>query len=171
MKITIGILLLIIWTFSLNAFGQKTKNIESKNAKNQVECKTDLCEVMKTESEYNVIFAAPTLDDFEKYHTEDFYTTSEIPARITTRENIIGYLKNFGTRTGAVTSVATIDLNVRIYGQTAVATGIWKTTAVSEKGTQVNKFERFTRIWVKENKMWRLAASHYSPTFEIPVQR
>ncbi|MCY7375313.1 MAG: nuclear transport factor 2 family protein [Pyrinomonadaceae bacterium] len=170
MKIVSKFFLLVIFAFTLNAFGQKTDNTKPADAKNPAECASDSCEVLRAEREYNEGFTSPTFEFVDKVHTDDFFTTSENPAQMTSKAVILNYLKNFGTRTGAVITVNTLDLKVRLYGQTAVATGIWKTTAQSQKGTPVNKSERFTRVWVKENARWRLAASHYSTAFEPPIQ-
>jgi ketosteroid isomerase-like protein len=165
------VVFLVILVCSLNAFGQKNETAKVKDTKTEPECDSAMCEVSRTEREYNEVFASPTLDAFEKWHADDFYTISEIPSRITTRAEIVFYLKNFGTRIGVVTTVNTADLKIRLYENTAVTTGIWKTSAISPNGNPVNKSERFTRVWVKENKTWRLAASHYSPTIDLPVQQ
>lgn len=170
MKTTLKFFLLIFFAFPLDAFGQKTIVSEVKETKNsEMNCASALCEVQKAEREYNEVFASPSAELFDKLHTDDFYTTSENPARTTAKADILNYLKNFGTRTGTVSTVNTLDLKVRIYGTTAVATGIWKTTAISTNSKEVNKSERFTRVWVKETSGWRLAASHYSTAFEPPA--
>ncbi len=172
MKTVSKFFLLIVFVFSLNAFGQKIGDAPPKEPKNPVvECTTALCEVERTEREYNEVFLMPNAETFDKFHTDDFYTTSENPARITLKTSILYYLKNVGMRPGTLSSVNTSDLKVRVYGTTAVATGIWKTTAISTNNNEVNKTERFTRVWVKEKDRWRLAASHYSTGFEPPVQQ
>ncbi len=172
MEIISKFFLLIIFAFPLNAFGQKTINTELKETKtSETECISSLCEILRKEREYNEAFISPSEESVDRLHTDDFFTTSENPARTTSKTDILNYLKNFGTRAGTVSSVNTLDLKVRFYGQTAVATGIWKTTAISQHSKEVNKSERFTRIWVKENERWRLAASHYSTAFEPPAQQ
>ncbi len=171
MKTISKVFVLIIFAFTLNAFGQKTDNKKPKETKNSTECAYDLCEVLQAEREYIDAFLSPTLELIDKLHTDDFFTTSENPARTTSKTDILSYLKTFGTRSSAVLSVHTIDLKVRLYGQNAVTTGIWKTTAQSQNGKPIIKSERFTRVWVKENARWRLVASHYSTAFEPPVQQ
>ncbi len=169
MKIIFKVFLLLILAFSFNSFGQKTEPKDTKSP--TTDCASALCEVQKAEREYSVVFLAPSAELFDKLHTDDFFTTSENPARTTAKADILYYLKNYGTRPGTVSSVNTLDLKVRIYGTTAVATGIWKTTAISQNNNEVNKSERFTRVWVKETSGWRLAASHYSTTSEPPMQK
>ncbi len=161
-----------VFAFSLDAFGQKPNSTELKETKNSAaEGVSGLSEILRAEREYNEAFMSPSVESVDKLHTDDFFTTSENPARTTSKTDILNYLKNFGTRAGTVSSVNTLDLKVRFYGSTAVATGIWKTTAISQNSKEVNKSERFTRVWVKEKARWRLAASHYSTAFEPPVQQ
>ncbi len=171
MKTSAKFFWLIIFAFTLNTSGQEINNAESKETKNSTKCVSDLCEVLQAEREYIDAFRSPTLELVDKLHTDDFFTTSENPARTTLKTDIMSYIKTFGTRVGAVITVHTTDLKVRLYGQTAVTTGIWKTSAQTQNGNPVNKSERFTRVWVKEKARWRLAASHYSTAFEPPVQQ
>jgi uncharacterized protein (TIGR02246 family) len=59
-------------------------------------------------------------------------------------------------------SITTADVRVRIYGNTAVETG--RSTMVgTDKGKAVPRENRFTRVWVLEERRWRLVANHYSP--------
>lgn len=58
-------------------------------------------------------------------------------------------------------SITTDDVQVRIYGNTAVETG--RSTMVGQdKGKAVPRDNRFTRVWVKQQGRWRLVANHYS---------
>ena len=59
-------------------------------------------------------------------------------------------------------SITTDDVQVRIYGDTAVETGI-STMIGQDKGKAVPRDNRFTRVWVKQQGRWRLVANHYSP--------
>jgi ketosteroid isomerase-like protein len=59
-------------------------------------------------------------------------------------------------------SIATDDVQVRIYGNTAVETGL-STMNGQDKGKAVPRNNRFTRIWVKRQGHWRLVLNHYSP--------
>lgn len=170
MKTISKFILLTIFAFTLNAFGQNPNNTVPKDAKSSAECVSGLCEILQVEREYIKAFISPSVESVDTLHTDDFFTTSENPARTTSKTDIMAYLKSFGTRVGAVITVHTVDLKVRLYGQTAVTTGIWKTSAQSQNGKAINKSERFTRVWVKENERWRLAASHYSTAFEPPAQ-
>ncbi len=58
-------------------------------------------------------------------------------------------------------SITTDDVQVRVYENTAVETG--RSTMVGQdKGQTVPRDTRFTRVWVKEQGLWRLVANHYS---------
>ena len=58
-------------------------------------------------------------------------------------------------------SITTDDVQVRVYGNTAVETG--RSTMIGQdKGQTVPGDTRFTRVWVKQQGRWRLVANHYS---------
>ena len=58
-------------------------------------------------------------------------------------------------------SITTDEVQVRVYENTAVETGL--TTMVGQdKGKAVPRDTRFTRVWVKQQGRWRLVANHYS---------
>src|SRR3954451_22273731 len=58
-------------------------------------------------------------------------------------------------------SITTDDVQVRVYGDTAVETGR-STMNGQDKGKAVPRDTRFTRVWVKQQGRWRLVANHYS---------
>jgi uncharacterized protein (TIGR02246 family) len=58
-------------------------------------------------------------------------------------------------------TITTDDVQVRVYGNTAVETG--RSTIIGQdKGKAVPRDNRFTRVWVKQQGRWRLVANHYS---------
>ena len=58
-------------------------------------------------------------------------------------------------------SITTDEVEIRIYGNTAVETG--RSTMIGEdKGKPVPRDNRFTRVWVKQKGRWQLVANHYS---------
>src|SRR4029453_450426 len=58
-------------------------------------------------------------------------------------------------------SITTDEVQVRVYENTAVETG--RSTIIGqEKGQTVPRDPRFTRVWVKQQRRWRLVANHYS---------
>ena len=58
-------------------------------------------------------------------------------------------------------SITTAEVQVRVYGNTAVETGL-STMDGQDKGKAVPRDTRFTRVWVKQHGRWRLVANHYS---------
>ena len=58
-------------------------------------------------------------------------------------------------------SITTDDVRVRVYGNAAVETGR-STMNGQDKGNPVPHDTRFTRVWIKQHRRWRLVANHYS---------
>src|SRR5262245_226380 len=58
-------------------------------------------------------------------------------------------------------SITTDEVQVRVYENTAVETGL-STMIGQDKGKTVPRDTRFTRVWVKQQGRWRLVANHYS---------
>jgi len=58
-------------------------------------------------------------------------------------------------------SITTGEVQVRVYENTAVETGL-STMVGQDKGKVVPRDTRFTRVWVKQQGHWRLVANHYS---------
>jgi ketosteroid isomerase-like protein len=58
-------------------------------------------------------------------------------------------------------SITTDEVQVRVYENTAVETGL-STMVGQDKGKAVPRDTRFTRVWVKQQENWRLVANHYS---------
>ena len=58
-------------------------------------------------------------------------------------------------------SITTDEVQVRVYDDTAVETGL-STMIGEDKGKAVPRDNRFTRVWVKQQGYWRLVANHYS---------
>ena len=58
-------------------------------------------------------------------------------------------------------SITTDDVQVRVYGDTAVETGL-STMIGQDRGKAVPRDNRFTRVWVKRQHRWQLVANHYS---------
>jgi uncharacterized protein (TIGR02246 family) len=58
-------------------------------------------------------------------------------------------------------SITTDEVQVRVYENTAVETGL-STMVGQDKGKAVPRDTRFTRVWIKQEGRWRLVANHYS---------
>ena len=58
-------------------------------------------------------------------------------------------------------SITTDEVQVRVYGNTAVETG--RSTMIGQdEGQTVPRDTRFTRVWVRQQGRWKLVANHYS---------
>ena len=58
-------------------------------------------------------------------------------------------------------SITTDEVQVRVYGNTAVETG--RSTMIGQdKNKVVPRDNRFTRVWVKLHGTWQLVSNHYS---------
>src|SRR5215475_14064651 len=62
-------------------------------------------------------------------------------------------------------SITTDEVQVRVYENTAVETGL-STMVGQDKGKAVPRDTRFTRVWVNREGRWRLVANHYSSRIE-----
>lgn len=71
-------------------------------------------------------------------------------------------IADFTSGTLKFQSITTEDVEVRVYGNTAVETGR-STMKGEDKGKTVPQETRFTRVWVKQQGRWLLVANHYSP--------
>lgn len=60
-------------------------------------------------------------------------------------------------------SVDYVDVKVTAFGDTAIATGVFKATGTDASGDPLDTNERFTDTWVKmPNGRWQCVASHSS---------
>ena len=70
-------------------------------------------------------------------------------------------IADFTTHALTYQSITTVEVRVRVYGNTAVETG--RSTMVGQdKGKDVPRENRFTRVWVMTDGRWQLVANHYS---------
>ena len=68
---------------------------------------------------------------------------------------------DFTSGTLKLQSITTDEVQVRVYENTAVETGL-STMDGQDNGKAVPRNTRFTRVWVKQQDYWRLVANHYS---------
>jgi ketosteroid isomerase-like protein len=61
-------------------------------------------------------------------------------------------------------SAANDDIKVTVFGNTAIAVGVFNGKGTSSKGEAINIHERFTDTWMKmPSGKWQCIASHTSP--------
>src|SRR3954469_24808311 len=79
-------------------------------------------------------------------------------------------IADFTSGTVKFESTTTDELQVRVYGNTAVETGL-STMKGEDKGKTVHQDTRFTRVWVKQQGRWLLVANHYSSRMSQKYER
>ena len=70
-------------------------------------------------------------------------------------------MSDFTSGTLKFESITTDEVQVRVYGNAAVETGV-STMKGEDNGKTVPQDTRFTRVWIKQQGKWRLVANHYS---------
>ena len=74
-------------------------------------------------------------------------------------KNLISWQRPIPTKTANPRS---FSLKVSVYGDAAVATGIWRAKG-TEQDKPFDEVERFTDTYVKTGGEWKCVASHSSP--------
>lgn len=93
----------------------------------------------------------------ERIYAEDFIGIGPSGA-VRTKAQV---LADFSSHRLKFQSITTDDVRVRVYGNTAVETG--RSTMIGEDaGKPVPRDNRFSRVWVKQQRGWRLVSNHYS---------
>ena len=107
---------------------------------------------------------------FEKVVTDDYMATNPV-GMIGTKADAIASSKNF-----KIASLDTDDVKVRVYGDAAVVTGRatlkaqLTTPAGAAQAQDISGQYRYTRVYVKQQGQWRLAAVHLGPIAQQPGQ-
>lgn len=76
------------------------------------------------------------------------------------------FLKNITALPGRILSVEGKDLRVRLFGETAVLTGVQLTVLRTDDGKELESIVAFTDIFVRRERRWRLALAH---VVELPA--
>ena len=69
------------------------------------------------------------------------------------------YVRNLASGVVEMRGLRNSDHEVRLHGSTAISTGAATLDATYE-GRDVSGVDRFTRVWVNEEGVWRAAAPH-----------
>jgi uncharacterized protein (TIGR02246 family) len=70
------------------------------------------------------------------------------------------FVKNVAALPGRFLSVVGKDLRVRLFGETAVLTGVQLTVLRTDDGKELESLVAFTDIFVRRDRRWRLALAH-----------
>src|SRR5687768_12400875 len=94
---------------------------------------------------------------FNRIYADDFIGIGP-SGTVRTKPQVISDFTSGGLK---FQSITTDDVQVRVYGNTAVETG--RSTMIGQdKNKVVPRDNRFTRVWVKLHGNWKLVANHYS---------
>jgi uncharacterized protein (TIGR02246 family) len=93
----------------------------------------------------------------DRIYADDFIGVGP-SGTVRTKKQVIS---DFTSGTLKFQSITTDEVQVRVYENTAVETGL-STMNGQDKGKAVPRNTRFTRVWVKQQGSWRLVANHYS---------
>ena len=93
----------------------------------------------------------------DRIYADDFIGVGP-SGTVRTKKQVIS---DFTSGTLKFQSITTDEVQVRVYENAAVETGL-STMIGKDKGTAVPRNTRFTRVWVKQQGRWRLVANHYS---------
>jgi ketosteroid isomerase-like protein len=99
----------------------------------------------------------------ERVWDDDFFYTG-VRGEVKQRDQVVSELKSGKLR---FELLQFDDVRVRVYGTTAVATGLATTKGRGPQGEISGKF-RYTRVYVKRGEQWRLVAFQGTPWVELP---
>ena len=93
----------------------------------------------------------------DRIYADDFIGIGPSGTRRTKKD----VLADFTSGSLKFQSITTDDVEIRVYGDAAVETGL-STMKGQDAGKVVPEKNRFTRVWIKQAGRWRLVANHYS---------
>ena len=117
---------------------------------------TTVTAIKQLETERNKALVAGDVAAINRLYSDDY--TSAVNNTYRTKGEVLADLKS-GTL--KVSAASNDETNVRIYGNTAVATGK-ATLTVHDRSGDSSGQSYFTRVWVKQMGHWRLVANHQS---------
>jgi ketosteroid isomerase-like protein len=94
----------------------------------------------------------------ERLLDDDFIATS-LNGRVVNKAQFIRNSRNPNLR---FTSFNIADTNIRVYGNSAVATGLVTVTSRAEDKVRSLQF-RYTNLYVGTGGLWKMSASHLTP--------
>lgn len=93
---------------------------------------------------------------FEKNYAADFSSISSVTGKLSNKAEDIADLMN---DKGTLELTETSDMNIRVDGNTAIVTGIYRTKGKDEKGAAYDRRIRFTDTWIKRDGRWQAWAT------------
>ncbi len=143
-RIVLLMTLFVIGTGSTAAVGQSSSRDRDHRFKQ---------ELLKANKEYDTALVRGDADALDRLYADDFvYTTFDGSVR--DKKQQLAFTRSGDLR---LESGRSDDVNIRIYGNTAVMTGRF-TARGKLNGKDLSIRERYTAVWVRKNSRWRLVA-------------
>lgn len=92
---------------------------------------------------------------FEKYYASDFSGISSTSANLANKAQEIADIVN----DKGLELTETTDMNIRVEGNMAVVTGVFRTKGKDDKGVAYDRRARYTDTWIKRDGRWQAWAS------------
>ena len=112
--------------------------------------------IKQLETERNKALVAGDVAAIDRLYSDDY--TSAVNNTYRSKAEVLADLKS-GTL--KVSAASNDETNIRVYGNTAVATGK-ATLTVHDRSGDTSGQAYFTRVWVKQMGRWQLVANHQS---------
>lgn len=146
-------LAITVLTLTLTSIAQGQEQSASRDQRNSVEQAIRQLDDERIQAQIDADAVA-----LERIYADDFIGVGP-SGTVRTKAQVIS---DFTSGDLKFQSITTDEVQVRVYENTAVETGL-STMVGQDKGKAVPRDTRFTRVWVKQQGRWRLVANHYSP--------
>lgn len=113
-------------------------------------------QLLYMEREWNDADKARDVTWFERNYAEDATDISSRTGLVQSKSEVIASLK---TDRSVLDSLELSDLNVRIEGNTAIVTGVNHVKGRDDKGQAIDRWTRFTDVFVKRDGRWQILAT------------
>lgn len=97
---------------------------------------------------------------FERNLADDYYGVSSTTGKLNTKAEEVAEIRN---RKEVIESAVSSDMDVRVEGNTALVTGVYRLTGRDEKGQPMDRRIRYTDVYVKRDGRWQVLASQGTP--------
>lgn len=156
---------------SETSYSRSVHVLENRNGKWQVVSSAgnaldDSAAIWYLEQDWNNAILKRNKEWFEKNYASDFSSVSSTSAKLMNRaEDISDTIDDKGTMDLAETS----DMNIRVDGNTAIVTGVFRTKGKDAKGSPFDRKTRYTDVWIKRDGRWQAWGSS-GTTIPTPVE-
>ena len=124
---------------------------------NTLAASKDQAAVAEREQQWRQSWVASDYKTLETLHAEDYYAINN-EGHFTTREQVLSDVKAGKFK---YSSMEHKDMRIRIYGNSAVVTGV--TINNGYRGDRdVSGVFAYTRVYIKENNLWRAVMAQYT---------